>query len=171
MDQTLSTARAWRTGRLLLLVLALAAITLREAAADYSLSWCRYDKTCFGSLEYHAATEACFWAVDGAMPYKAAWRFSGQHTPPPERVFLGFKVINLRKGIIRVVGDKIVAPDAGKTSGRTTYLYSCDWHAIDQRISAMRVVEARQAPGKLGAGLRRPDCRRYDCYRPPAWAR
>lgn len=160
-----------RAGLVLALLFAPGVLDTREAAADYDLAWCRYDKLCFGSLEFYAAAEACFWALDSALPYKAKWRFGRAGYPPPERAFLGFKVTKLRKGIIRLVGDRIVGPPGGKYGLDAKHLYSCDWHAIDQRISALGVYQERKAPRGLHRSLRRPDCRRYDCRNPPAWKR
>ena len=138
------------------------------AADDYSPEWCRTDEACFASVVYRDAAEACFWAVDGAMPYRGEWRLSRR--APPKMAFLGYKVVSLREGIIRLVGDRITAVEPGKNR-RTAYLYRCDWHAIDHRVAAMGVYSERQAPSALRRGLRRPDCRRFDCSHAPAWRR
>ena len=139
--------RLWLAG--LALAAALTAIVgaARAVAGDYSPDWCREDEACFASVVYHDAAEACFHAVDGAMPHRGQWRLS--RYAPPKKAFIGYKVVSLRKGIIRLVGDRITVAEQGKGGRGTTYLYSCDWHAIDRRIAAMAIYSERQAPVAL----------------------
>ena len=80
-------------------------------------------------------------------------------------------MVSLRKGIIRLVGDRITVSKQGKGGRGRTYLYSCDWHAIDRRIAAMAIYSERQAPVALRHFLRRPNCGRFDCRRSPDWRR